>query len=180
MDQTFSKGLIEKVYQKNTLEEFEKPKIIIPTIVETASYAFDTKGFYSNDKTSIISSDDFYLLGILNSKVSDVVIHSTSSTKRGGFFEYKPMYVGQLPIRTIDFSNPEDKTRHDKMVTLVEQMLALHDRLAKVTEESEKVALQKQIEETDQQIDNQVYELYGLTPEEIGIVEWEHKVTGRF
>jgi len=153
--------------------EFEKPKIIIPAIVKAASYAFDTKGFYSNDKTSIISSDDLYLFGILNSKVSDFVIHSISSTKRGGYFEYKPMYVEQLPIRTIDFSDPDDKSRHDRMVQLVEQMLALHERLPKAVEESEKALLQQQIDETDQQIDKLVYELYGLTEEEVKVVEGE-------
>ncbi|MBI5328135.1 MAG: Eco57I restriction-modification methylase domain-containing protein, partial [Deltaproteobacteria bacterium] len=58
--------------------EFEKPKIIVPAIVKRASYAFDTGSFYSNDKTSIIATDDLYLLGILNSKVSDFVMHSIS------------------------------------------------------------------------------------------------------
>ncbi len=94
-------------------EEFEKPKIIVPAIVMTASYAYDRSGIYSNDKTSIIPTDDLYLLGILSSKVADIVIHSISSTKQGGYFEYKPMYVSQIPIRTIDFSDPADVARHD-------------------------------------------------------------------
>ena len=71
------------------------------------------------------------LLGILNSKVADFVIHLTASTKRGGYFEYKPMYVSQIPIRTIDFSNPADVARRDRMVALVEQqMLNLNRRRA--------------------------------------------------
>jgi len=37
----------------------------------------------------------------------------------------------------------------------------------------EKTALQRQIDATDRQIDKLVYELYGLTPEEIEIVEAE-------
>lgn len=155
--------------------EFEKPKIIIPAIVKKASYVLDRKCFYSNDKTSIISSDDLYLLGILNSKVLDFVIHSISSTKRGGYFEYKPMYVQQLPIRTVNFSNLEDKARHDGMVDLVEQMLGLHERLAKTTTETDKAMLQRQIDSTDQEIDNLVYELYELTDEEIAIVERSSK-----
>lgn len=48
--------------------EFEKPRIIIPAIVKSASYTFDERGIYSNDKTSIIPVNDKYLLGILNSK----------------------------------------------------------------------------------------------------------------
>lgn len=50
-------------------------------------------------------------------------------------------------------------------------MLALHKQLAAAKIEHEKTALQRQIEATDRQIDALVYELYGLTEEEIKIVE---------
>ncbi len=90
------------------LREYNKdrlwtPKIIAPTIVNRASFAFDTHGFYSNDKTSIIVTDDLFLLGVLNSQVTNFVMRNISSTKQGGYFEQKPMYIEQLPIRRIDF-----------------------------------------------------------------------------
>ena len=151
--------------------EFEKPKIIIPAIIQNASYTLDDSCFYSNDKTSIISTDDLYLLGILNSKVSDFVMHSISSTKQGGYYEYKPMYLSQLPIRTINFSNPSDKTHHEKMVSLVGQMQDFHKQLAQAKLPQKKTVLKRQIEATDRQIDKLVYELYGLTEEEIKIVK---------
>ncbi|HQP83198.1 MAG TPA: TaqI-like C-terminal specificity domain-containing protein [Methanoregulaceae archaeon] len=156
-------------------QEFEKIKIIIPAIVKSASYAYDDNHIYSNDKTSIISTNDKYLLGLLNSKVTDYVIFNIASTKQGGYFEYKPMYVSQLPIRTIDFSDPDDKARHDKMVALVERMLALHKQKADVKTDHEKNLVERQIEATDKQIDALVYELYGLTEEEIRIVEGGRK-----
>ena len=49
--------------------------------------------------------------------------------------------------------------------------LDLHKRLAEVKTPHEKTALQRQISATDDQIDKLVYELYGLTEEEIKIVE---------
>ena len=72
---------------------------------------------------------------------------------------------------SIDFSNLADVARHDRMVSLVEQMLALHKQLPQAQTPHEKTALQRRIEATDGQIDALVYELYGLTQEEIGIVE---------
>ncbi len=54
---------------------------------------------------------------------------------------------------------------------LVEQMLALHKQLADARLEQDKTAIQRQIDATDRQIDALVYELYGLTEEEIAIVE---------
>jgi N-6 DNA Methylase./Eco57I restriction endonuclease. len=152
-------------------KEFEKPKIIIPAIVRSASYAYDKTGFYSNDKTSIIPTNDLYLLGILNSKVSDVVIYNISSTKQGGYYEYKPMYVSQIPIRTIDSSNPDDVTRHDRIVALVERILDLNKKMGDVREAHARELLMRQIEAIDTEIDKEVYELYGLTEEEIRIVE---------
>ena len=50
-------------------------------------------------------------------------------------------------------------------------MLALHKQLAAAKIGHEQTALQRQIEATDRQIDALVYELYGLTEEEIKIVE---------
>jgi len=60
--------------------------------------------------------------------------------------------------------------RHDRMVALVERMLALQVQLAAAKTPTAKTALQRQIAGTDRQIDRLVYELYELTEEEIGIV----------
>lgn len=152
-------------------DEFEKPKIIVPAIVKNASYAYDKSGNYSNDKTSIIPTNDLYLLGIINSKVADIAIHSISSTKQGGYFEYKPMYVSKIPIHIVDYSNPFDVTLHDRIVSLVNQILSLHKQLREAHTPQDQTRLQRQIEATDRQIDALVYELYGLTEEEIRIVE---------
>lgn len=50
-------------------------------------------------------------------------------------------------------------------------MLALHKQLQEARTPHDEIALQRQIEATDRQIDALVYELYGLTEEEIRIVE---------
>ena len=149
-------------------EEFEGPKIIVPAIVKGASYAFDVDGLYSNDKTSIIPRYDLYLLGILNSKVSDFIIFSISSTKRGGYFEYKPMYVSQIPICTIDSAGA---ARHERMVALVETMLGLNRELAGARAGQDATLIRREIEANDAKIDALVYDLYGLSDEEIALIE---------
>ena len=57
------------------------------------------------------------------------------------------------------------------MVTMVEQMLQLHKRRQSAETDHECEMVQRQIDATDRQIDALVYELYGLTDEEIEIVE---------
>ena len=154
--------------------EFNKPKIIAPAIVQKATFAYDTQGFFSNDKTSIIPSNDLFLLGILNSGISDFVLKEIASTKQGGYFEQKPMYISQLPIRQIDFANPAEKSAHDEIVRLVEWMLALQKERQSATpeEEFDRVRnLEREIARVDQEIDQRVYELYVLSSDEIKIVE---------
>jgi len=77
----------------------------------------------------------------------------------------------RFPVRVIDFAKPADEACHDKIVQLVEQMLLLHRQHAAARTPQEQTALERQIGAVDQQIDRLVYELYGLTEEEIRIVE---------
>jgi len=84
---------------------------------------------------------------------------------------YSSQHFFTPTIRTINFSDPTDKARHDRMVTLVTQMLDLNKKLQDARLEQEKTQLSRQIAATDGAIDKLVYELYGLTDEEIGIVE---------
>jgi hypothetical protein len=89
--------------------------------------------------------------------------------------EVKKANVAQLPIRPINFSEPADKAGHDKMVLLVERMLDLHKQLAAAKNPNDKTRLQREIEATDRQIDQLGYKLYGLTEEEIEIVETDNE-----
>ncbi|MDP2797433.1 MAG: hypothetical protein Q8N94_07990 [Methanoregula sp.] len=75
------------------------------------------------------------------------------------------------PIRTINFTDPEDKVRHDRMVALVSQMLELNKKLQDAKPDHENTQLSRQVEATDVTIDALVYELYELTEQEIKIVE---------
>ena len=80
-------------------------------------------------------------------------------------------YITQLPIYPIDLTDTHDRARHDKMVSLVSRMLDLHQRLQAARSDHERNVLRRQIQATDEEIDHLVYELYGLTDEEIAIVE---------
>lgn len=151
--------------------EFEKPKIFWPEIAGSARFAFDPSGYYANNKTYIIPIADLYLLGLLNSALLRLFIHSVSTDLQGSSFNFSAVFVERTPIRTIDLNNAQDVSRHGSLVSLVEQMLELHRQLAAARTSHEKTALQRQIEATDGQIDALVYELYDLMEEEIGIVE---------
>jgi hypothetical protein len=151
--------------------EFEKPRIMYLVFQVKPAFTYDLNGtIYANNAVWIIPKNDLYLLGILNSKMGWFLITNYCTQIQGGF-QLMFQYLGRIPIRTINFSDPVDKARHDRMVALVTQMLELNKKLQDARLEQEKTALSRQIEVTDAAIDKMVYELYGLTEEEIAIVE---------
>jgi hypothetical protein len=132
--------------------------------------------YHSRDVIPIKIENDlphpYYLLGIINSWLLTWYHHRRNpKAKKGLFPKVLVSDLRKLPIRRIDFSDPADKARHDRMVELVEGMLALHEERAAARTAHDKRAIQRQIDATDRLIDGLVYELYGLSEEEIGIVE---------
>lgn len=74
----------------------------------------------------------------------------------------------------IGSNNRSDFTSHDRITKLVEEIIALHKLITNTKIPHEKESLQRQIDSTDKQIDQLVYQIYGLTDEEIRIVEEIH------
>ncbi len=113
-----------------------------------------------------------YILGILNSTLITWYHHKRSPKSQKALFpKVLVSDIAKLPIYPIDFTDPTNKSSHDKMVSLVDQMLSLNKQLKSAKTEYEKTALQRQIATTDKQIDELVYELYGITDEERKIIE---------
>jgi hypothetical protein len=151
--------------------EFEKVKIIYPNICKRPEFGFDARCQYSNQKCYIIPKDDKYIIGILNSSLSMFLFSKILPKLRGDFYEPSFVYFKDFPIRPIDFNDTADTARHERMVSLVERMLGLHEQLGRVKTPNERAMLERQIEAVDGQIDGLVYELYGLSEEEVRVVE---------
>ena len=95
-----------------------------------------------------------WILGLLNSKAVFWFYTKTSTQIRGGFVRFIAQYVSQIPIPSI---KPTQKASISK---LVNQILATKRTNPNVD-----------VSELENEIDQIVYLLYGLTPEEIDIVE---------
>jgi len=167
------------IYLKNMAKQSKK-KICVPRLVERLYAAYDADGSHFLDnvdvggitlKSEYQNQGFLYILGLLNSKLLCWYFPFVSAPFRGGWISANKQFLSQLPIRTIDFSDPEDVARHDRMVQLVENMLELNKKLADTKTGHQKTLLQRQIEATDRQINQLVYELYDLTEDEIKIVE---------
>jgi hypothetical protein len=164
------------LYTANHPRFYENRKILVqrhrnPSLVRRIVACLDEQNFYFKDNMCGIISraasyDLAYVLGMLNSSLLNEY-YKRNYTE----VSLNPTYLRKLPIRRIDFSKPADKTAHDRMVKVVHSMLGLHAQLATVKSEAQKAVIQRQIDATDAEIDRLVYDLYGLTAEEIALVE---------
>jgi len=106
-----------------------------------------------------------YLLGILNSKLIGFYARKMFGTTamQGGYIELRTFEIKDIPIQY-------DEKTQKSIVNLVNAMLDLSKR-AQMAKSSEKERIQTQISQTDREIDELVYKLYGLTDEEVKIIE---------
>jgi len=170
-----------ELWCQRDIKNHETIKIVVPELADKNRFCIaDNSIFYGDSVCGIVLKNDIkigilYLLGLLNSKLIEFYYKKTTVPKAGGYYIYKTMFLKNIPIRTIDWNNKKDVECHDKMVKLVEQMLDLNKKLRASSTPDEKAHLERAIGATDRQIDQLVYELYDLTPEEIAIIEEQSK-----
>ena len=152
-------------------------KLVMQRIGGILVTAYDDQQYYTfNSVNNILLKKGSkysvkYILGITNSKLMRLYYITRFTNRSFLTVNISKTFLDKLPIRTIDFDNPNHVTKHNKMVKLVERMLDLHKKLAAAKVPADKTRIQRQINTTDKQIDKLVYELYNLIPEEIKIVE---------
>jgi hypothetical protein len=142
------------VYPK-ALSLIKNPKIFTPDIAPSPRFSYDQKGEFmftggAAGGYGIVPKEGvsiYFLLGILNSSVTNWFIKLTSTQMRGGWLSFESRYIKSIPMP----SQLESKELESKVLTATE---------SEVFDEALK-----------NQIDQLVYELYGLTEEEIRIVE---------
>ena len=80
-------------------EEFKQPKVFMPAIERRATYVPILEEMYGNNKTHFIATERWaYLASVLNSSISWWFTQQVFTTKAGGYYEFIPQFVGQIPI----------------------------------------------------------------------------------
>ena len=130
------------------MNDFFKQKIVWGNLCLSAQFAVVEEGYFVNAPSPMIVPGNKYILAVLNSRLGDWYIRQLGVTRNGGYFEYKPMFVEQLPVPMIPDCDQAE------FVRLVDKVL-----LAKKDGEDSTA--------TEEEIDKLVYSLYGLTDEEI-------------
>jgi hypothetical protein len=155
-------------------DKFSEPKIIYPDIATACRFVLDRTGCFGMNTTYFIPGEDLYLLAVLNSKLGYFYFSTVCAGLEGGettYLRFFGQYIEKFPVHGVHSST--DKAAHDRIVALANTILQLHLRLAVAKTAHDHDLVQRQIDATDQQIDELVYQLYGLTDAEIKIVKGE-------
>nr|WP_317170622.1 TaqI-like C-terminal specificity domain-containing protein [Mucilaginibacter sp. E4BP6] len=132
-------------FGSNYWKDFMKKKIVWGNLALRGSYALVDEGVYINAPSAFIPTDNLFLLAILNSKLADFYIKRLGVTRNGGYFEYKPMFVEQLPVPQVS------QSIQDQFIAKVEKLL-------------DKTVVNKS--GVEDEIDDMVCLLYDITAEE--------------
>ena len=166
-----------ELWCQRDLKNLSQNKIVVPELSEMNRFAIaDCHQFYGDTACGItllpsVPESIFYILGLLNSRLIEYFYKNTTVPKAGGYYIYKTMFLNNIPIRRIDFSNNDEESKHNHLVRLVNSILVLNTQLSAAKSQNQKISIQRQIDATETKINQFVYDLYGLTANEINIVE---------
>ena len=162
-----------------SLSEYNNPKILIPDMLIENRIAIDFKGEYYHGPAihGIILKNDNdminlnYVAALISSKLFWFFIKNTSTALRGNAYRLTPEYIDKFPVKVIDKTNSTEIHYHTELVTLIDRIFILNGNLVILKHESDRKQFQTKIDYCEDRINKIVYELYGLTEEEIKIVE---------
>lgn len=152
------------------------PKILLRKTGDKIIATYDNSGVFPEQSLYFLYNvqsqvSPKFLLGVLNSRLLTAYYRARSITNKRSIAQVKKVDLDQLPIPRVDLSIAQHKSNHDRLVELVDHILELHKLCREAKAPDDKTRLQRQIDATDREIDRLVYDLYGLTEEEIAIVE---------
>jgi len=131
-------------------EKFQCPKIMYQKFQVHPCFVYDKTGLYCNDSMWIIPTEEIGLVGLLNSKMGWWLISKYCTQIQNGY-QLIWQYLSKIPV---------PKALPSTLGGLVEKIISMK----KADSNADTSALESQI-------DQLVYKLYGLTEEEIAIVE---------
>ena len=152
----YSRPMHKEYYNLNKIWCSYRSKTNIFALDESTDYVGLTNTTVIFDTNKNISLK--YLLALLNSSVLTFRYKSIGKQTGSGVYEYFENGVGKLPIP------PATPAQQQEIITLVDKILAAKKASAGSATKADTIALEHKIDEL-------VYKLYGLTDEEIAIVE---------
>ena len=158
-----------------------KEKMIVGVLAQADKYAIDNNGtLVSSGGTAgyclvSVPSDSpysiYYIQAILGSIQGEWLASLYGEIFRGGYIARGTKVLKQIPIREIDFTNPNERNIHDDIVNRQKRLIELGDKISKVAKNRRSlIPLQRQFDLLKQEQQNVINMLYGMTNDEVSLI----------
>ncbi len=157
--------------------KFEQPKLMTQVLASSNTFSIDEKGeFYfvgggNAGGYGIILNEEYenyylYMLALLNSNVLEFYLKNISTPFRGGYYSYGKRFIEKIPIAVSEkyFDSVSELSR--KIVDIAKE---IQGSLGKETDKKHK--LEQDLIYFNHELNNIIYELYGLKDKEIEVIE---------
>lgn len=144
----------------------ESEKIITPQLQNYCNFAYDAKGMFPDaGGYMLIIRDSYkhellYYYGILNSSLFYHFIKSTSTAFNNNYYYFKTAYIEPFKFP----ETVQDSMKHE-IIKSVEEILRLRNE-----------DISNDISALEKKVDNIVYQIYGLSDDEINDIEAKYNV----
>ena len=160
--------------RSQSLTKFDGDKIILPILSLEPRYAYDdcdtfvTGGgngpYYLIRPRLGAGVTNHYLLAVLNHRLSEAFVRTNTSVFQGGYYSHGKQFIGTLPIPV-----PDQQTKAE-IEGVVIRLIGTQDALAHARTGQQRTRLNRSIEDLRQQIEHYLNRVFGLTDDELGIV----------
>lgn len=152
-------------------------KIVVRKTSDRIIATFDADEFYYDSLANGIKLKDntnaslLYILGLLNSRLLNYLHEGLSNNKGKVFAKVLAINLSNLPFPKNVMGNNVTKIKHNEIENLVIQLLQLNKEKSETQLHTALNQLQTKIDYCENKINQIVYQLYELTPDEIKIIE---------
>lgn len=152
-------------------ERFRAEKILVARMGKKLIAAYDEGGLFVKDAMLLLPHPTTnvslkFIVALLNSRLLGYIYREFFVT-----IDVLKNALLQLPIVRVPSAPTAGNKIHDQIVSLADKMILLTAALHLAKNDAERRAVENAIAKTDHDIDQLVYQLYALTPEEIALVE---------
>lgn len=172
-----NRNSLKKIYPRR-YDQAISEKLILAGMVTKLEAIYDSGNCLAGKSTVVVTklNEKYslkYLLGIMNSRLYSKLFRITNkhNAMAGGFLNVNKNNLSSLPFKEIDFKNALELEIYNRIVQLVDQLVDAKRQLLAVKTDKDKAYYERKCASLDSIIDVEVYKLYGLTEDEIRIVE---------
>ena len=151
--------------------------LVWPVLSTSSNYVYDNEmvvftgggngPFYGIEKKNTSQESIFYIQAILNHWLMELLVKSRASTFRGDYYSHGKQFIATLPIYKIDFDNPIEVTKHQKIVEMVQNIMKLKEQLPFAPNAARRTVLEHSISAINAELNSAINELYQVKSLEV-------------